>query len=226
MGLRFRSNIPDLPDAFSRREAAVARDPEVGDRVKIVSTGSRYNHKDFADTFKEHNVNFIDELTLGSFATVLAVTPHFKKTDMQVYLVKFDGATNGAAIMARKGIETAFWEGGHVTIASAGAKYAARDFHSRFPSYTIVDECRKDAPGVILRVQPHYKNANIFVYLVAINSKLDCVVMNPKGLAQREVQGLKEYTLRKEREEKEAKEAAAKAASEAEAGEKREVRPC
>ena len=174
--------------------------PREGDRVKIVNTEQRC-----ADTNLEgyDHMTFVDEVTLGSFARLLAVTQHPKDKEMQVFIVQFDEGCMQCAIMLRDGIENAFPVGREVIISNAGCRYRADDFRSVFPDNTIVDECDEGDTGVILRVKPHFKRASLPVYLVAVDGYLDCVVMNDKGLSQREVEEPKEHTASEDEDEDE-----------------------
>eukprot|EP01064_Diplonema_japonicum_P035637 TRINITY_DN7797_c0_g1_i1.p1 TRINITY_DN7797_c0_g1~~TRINITY_DN7797_c0_g1_i1.p1 ORF type:complete len:304 (+),score=99.11 TRINITY_DN7797_c0_g1_i1:68-913(+) len=201
IGLRFASNTPDLDDAYDRRKAAVeVESPEIGTRVKIVNQGSKYNSNDFKSSFGE-GLDYTDVVEQGAMGVVTQKCQHFKKRGTEVFLVKFDSGKS--AVLARKGIEPSFWVGSHVTITNVGCKYAAKDFSSRYPDNTVTDECRVSQRGVIISIQPHYKAKNTTVFLVAIDSKLRCVVMNGKGCTPREIPGLRDYSRRRERKEEE-----------------------
>ena len=164
--------------------------PRKGDRVKIVNTEQRCADTNF-EGFR--HMTFVDEVTLGSFARLLAVTQHPKDKEMQVFIVQFDEGRRQGAIMLRDGIENAFPVGREVIISNAGCRYFADDCRSVFPDNTIVDECDEGDTGVILRVK-HFERASLPVYLVAVDRHLDCVVMGDKGLSQREVEEPKEHT--------------------------------
>eukprot|EP01059_Diplonema_ambulator_P025144 TRINITY_DN42134_c0_g1_i1.p1 TRINITY_DN42134_c0_g1~~TRINITY_DN42134_c0_g1_i1.p1 ORF type:complete len:279 (+),score=112.35 TRINITY_DN42134_c0_g1_i1:48-884(+) len=207
IGLRFASKIPDLEDAYVRKKAAVdVASPEVGTRVKVVNTGGKYNSNDFKTSFGEE-LEYTDAVDENAMGVVAAKAEHFKKKGTEVFLVKLDNGKH--AVLARKGIEPAFWVGAHVTICNVGCKYAAKDFATRYPEHTITDDCHANQRGVIISIQPHYKQKTN-VYLVAIDSKLRCVVMNGKGCRPMEVAGLREYTRKKEEEKKKEEETAAK----------------
>ena len=211
MGLRFVSSTPNYDDALQRRTAALARDPVVGDRVRIANAGSKYNPKDFAASFEEQKPTYTEKVVTGTYGVVCAVAEHFKRQGQFVFLVKFDN--NESAVLARKGVEVAFWEGAYVNIVNTSARYAAKDFQKHFPQNTLVDIDTKaqGRRGVIVRMVPHFRKPEVTVFLVTADAKLNCVVMNGKGLTACPIPGLEQYRQKKEKEEAAA--AAAEAAA-------------
>eukprot|EP01060_Flectonema_neradi_P001986 TRINITY_DN1120_c0_g1_i2.p1 TRINITY_DN1120_c0_g1~~TRINITY_DN1120_c0_g1_i2.p1 ORF type:complete len:272 (+),score=68.35 TRINITY_DN1120_c0_g1_i2:34-849(+) len=206
------SDSPDLQDAYDRRQKAISVDiPAVGQRVKVVNPGSKYNSKDFESSFSEFSEDFSDTVAANAMGNIVATAEHFKKQGTWVFLVRFDNKS--CVAMARKGIEPTLWVGQSVGITNIRHKYTAKDFAETFPGKELVNNCNNGQKGVILQIVPHYKNSKLEVFLVAINSGGKCVVMNGKGLTPRDPPGLAPFIRQKEAEQKAAEEAAAAAAT-------------
>eukprot|EP00659_Diplonema_papillatum_P009049 gene9049-14012_t len=221
LALRYASNSHDLEDAYQRRKVALDNvSPELGTRVKVVHTGSRYNAEDFKDSFGDVTFDPTTNVTDSMMGVIIAKVQHFKKKDTEVFLVQFDNKKS--AVFARKGFEVAFWIGCPVKVVNDGCKYSSKDFQAQFPKHTLVDVCRVGQKGIVIDIVPHYKAKNTAVLLVAIDGQPRCVIMNGKGCMPFDTPGIREYALRKEREEKAALEKEQKEGStENDAGEKR-----
>ena len=194
-----------------RRTNAVSVDiPNVGQRVKVIHPGSKYNSNDFKTTFAEFADDFSDAVEANAMGNIVASAEHFKKKGTWVFLVRFDNKK--CVVMARKGIEPSLWVGQTVSVINVRHKYTAKDFQETFPGKALVNTCTNSQRGVVLQVVPHYKTSKLEVFLVAINSGAKCVVMNGKGLAPREPAGYAQFLRQKEAAAKSAEEAAKKAA--------------
>eukprot|EP00663_Eupelagonemidae_sp_cell21sb_P012219 gene12219-biopygen6334 len=131
----FTGNRPDLDDMARRlEENADVTSPEVGTRVRVVHSGSKYNSKDFEkaatfEAFKGEYLRYEDAVKNDTLGLILQKAKHFKKDTLEVFLIKFDN--NKAAIMARKGFDVPLFLGCGVQIANQGCKYAAKDFKDK-----------------------------------------------------------------------------------------------
>eukprot|EP01065_Artemidia_motanka_P052387 TRINITY_DN9451_c0_g2_i1.p1 TRINITY_DN9451_c0_g2~~TRINITY_DN9451_c0_g2_i1.p1 ORF type:complete len:286 (+),score=79.39 TRINITY_DN9451_c0_g2_i1:110-967(+) len=222
--LRHFSAKYNLRDLAERTEATrAAKSPEVGARVKVVHQGSKYNPKDFEKpgTFASYTGKYADTLQKGQLGVVVQKAMHFKRTDVEVFLIKFD--SNEAAIMSRKGFEPLLFLGSPVSVVNQGCKYAAKDFRVRdgFSDLNITDEVRMGQTGLLVRTQPHFRAANT-CYVVAVDESMKCVIMSGKGITAFEPPGLQAELDRRERERKQKAEAAAEQAAAAQ-GEKKKA---
>eukprot|EP01062_Namystynia_karyoxenos_P047821 TRINITY_DN361_c0_g1_i3.p1 TRINITY_DN361_c0_g1~~TRINITY_DN361_c0_g1_i3.p1 ORF type:complete len:296 (+),score=172.45 TRINITY_DN361_c0_g1_i3:93-890(+) len=206
--LRHFTGKHDLDDlAQKTEEVAATESPEIGSRVKVIHAASKYNPKDFEKhgTWDSYKGEYAEAVNNGDLGMIVNKAPHFKKADLEVFLIKFDN--NKAAVMSRKGFKPFLYVGGPVSIINQGAKYAAKDFKDKdgFQDLTLTDEVRMGQRGLLVRMAPHYKVATNICYVVALDDTMKSAVMAAKGVGSFDPPGLEQRLAqrKKEREEKE-----------------------